>query len=283
MNDINTLLRITLICLLLPAIGHGQKFDNSFIQYHRSVEDIRVHETESMRSWIGQNANDTLFWNRENLKVDEMPRFIGCENIKENALERKRCADNKMLQFIYNNLVYPVEALEDRIEGRVIISFYVNPDGLISNAMIKKDLGAYTGGAALDVIEKMNEERVWIPGKSNGVLLPVLFTLPVTFKLWPENNIEHPKMYSKYYETSDDWILIYDPEGAKTFDEEAEVRMLISENGEVLNTRIYSPLSKGALQKTDEIILDLLNHSTWKPGSTHQFENKMEYVFTIKL
>lgn len=276
-------IRIAFILLILPSLGYSQYFDDSFIQYSRTIEDQKVLETESKLSWITSNNQDTIEWNKNDITVDEMPRFPGCEEIDDNSVERKKCADNKLLQYIYGNLVYPVEALEERVEGRVIASFYVNPDGSLSNATIKKDNGSYTAGAALDVLDKMNKELRWIPGKTKDETIPVLFTIPIVFKLGPENRIQHPKMYSKYYKTNDDWELIYDPEGEAILNEEAEVRILISENGKVLNTRIYSSLSEKAKTKINEIILDLLENSSWRPGSTYKFENTMEYVFHVKL
>lgn len=283
MNTIYRIQTVISIIILIQNLSYSQTFDDAFIQYHRNVEDIHVLETEARLSWVNVNTQDTIHWAKENLIVDEMPRFQGCETITDDVAERKVCADQRLLEYIYANLVYPVEALEDRIEGTTVASFYINPDGTLSNAKIKKDVGAYTGGATLDVLDKMNDEIKWIPGKSNGQVVPVLFTIPVRFKLAPQNRIQHPKMYSKYYETNDDWELIYDPEGEATLNEEAEVRILVSDNGKVLNTRIYSPLSQAARKKVNEIVLDLLDNSSWRPGSTHHFENTMEYVFKVRL
>lgn len=274
---------VTLIFTLLSFNTFCQNFDESFIQYSRNIENILVLETEGQLSWIDESSNDTIHWKKENRTIDEMPRLQGCENIVGGPAEKKKCGEQKMLEYIYSNLVYPVEALEDRIEGRVIVSFHVNPDGKMSNAIAKNDMGAYTAGAALDVINKMNTNRSWIPGKSNGLATPTLYTIPILFRLGPENRLQHPKMYSKYYGTNNDWELVYDTEGEPTLNEEAEVRMLISKNGKVLNTRIYNPLSATAQERANEIVLDLLDNSTWRPGSTHRFEDTMEYVFTLKM
>lgn len=273
-----------IIIALFPSHAFGQKFDASFIQYSRDIEEILVLETEAQKSWINKNAQDTIHWKREGIVINEMPRFSGCEDIAGDPTDKRKCSDQKMLEYMYSNLVYPVEALEDRIEGSVIIQFYVNPDGKISNAFVKKGMGAYTAGAALDLVEKMNEERTWIPGRSkDGVATPTLYTLPIRFKLGPDNRIQHPKMYSKYYDTNNEWNLIYDSEDDNILNEEAEVRMLISNSGKVLNARIYDPLSPVARERINEIILDLLNNSTWHPGSIYDFENTMEYVFTVKM
>lgn len=283
MMGLQSFLKFVVITLLTPYLGYSQKYDDSFIQYQRNVEVDRISVTESQLSWVNPSSKDTMYWKKENLVIDEMPRFRGCEEITDDPTERKRCADTKLLEYVYGNLTYPIEALEERIEGSVLVNFYINPDGTMSNAFLSKKEDAYIGGAALDLLEKMSGEITWIPGKSNGHVAPVLFRLPIKFKLGPQNRIQHPKMYSKYYETNNDWELVYDPEGEATLNEKAEVRMLISDNGKVLNTRIYSPLSEAARDKIHEIIMDLLNNSRWKPGSTYNYENTMEYVFTVKL
>ena len=273
----------TIVLSMLPFILLGQKFDDSIIQYTRNVEDILVLETEGQLSWINESNSDTLHWSKDDLEIEEAPRMPGCENMKGNSSEKNKCATQKLLQYLYSNLIYPVEALEDRIEGRVIVSFFVNPDGKLSNAQIKEDLGGYTGGAALDLVNKMSNENTWTPGKSKGLAVPTLYTLPIVFKLGPENTVQHPKMYSKYYDTNNEWELVYDIEDEPILNEEAEIRILISDNGKVLNVRVFDRLSPAAQERANEIILDLLDNSIWRPGSTYRFENTMEYVFTLKM
>ena len=273
----------TFVLSILPFILLGQKFDDSFIQYNRAVEDILVLETEGQRSWINESNNDTLHWIKDGLVIEEMPRMPGCEHIKVSNEEKRKCATEKLLQYIYSNLVYPIEALEDRIEGQIIVTFFVNPDGKLSNAKVKEDVGFYTAGAALDLINKMSIENTWVPGKSKGIAVPTLYALPIKFKLGPENTVQHPQMYSKYYDTNNEWELIYDTENESTLNEETEVRMLISDNGKVLNVRVLDRLSLAAQERANEIILDLLDNSTWRPGSTYSFENTMEFVFTLKM
>lgn len=116
-------------------------------------------------------------------KVDEMPRFPGCE--KELGLEAKEmCSQNKLIEFIYSNLKYPEIAREKGLEGMVIISFVVNKKGRISEIQIKKDPGEGCAKAVKDLVESMNKmPEKWVPGKLNGKKVNVTYTLPVMFKL----------------------------------------------------------------------------------------------------
>ena len=114
--------------------------------------------------------------------VEEMPRFPGCDT--GTSAEKKACADQKLLQYLYKNLKYPAIARENGVEGRVYIQFVVEKDGSVQDAKIVRDIGAGCGQAALKVVNDMNNlPQKWSPGKQRGKAVRVLYTLPVTFKL----------------------------------------------------------------------------------------------------
>ncbi len=115
--------------------------------------------------------------------VEEMPRFPGCEDLATTD-ERKACADRKMLQFIYDNILYPGIARENGIEGTVVIRFVVETDGSIQKAEVVRDIGGRCGEEALRVVELMNNMPVkWTPGRQRGKPVRVWFNLPVKFIL----------------------------------------------------------------------------------------------------
>jgi protein TonB len=53
--------------------------------------------------------------------VEEMPRFPGCENQKLEKIELKECSQDKMLAYIYDNLVYPPSAKANKVESMSVI------------------------------------------------------------------------------------------------------------------------------------------------------------------
>ena len=115
--------------------------------------------------------------------VEEMPRFPGCED-KTDKAERKKCADEKMLQFIYKNIKYPPIARENGVEGSVVIRFYIDKDGTVKDPQILKDIGAGCGTEAMRVVNLMNGMgEKWIAGKQRGKAVKVYFNLPVRFRL----------------------------------------------------------------------------------------------------
>ncbi len=109
--------------------------------------------------------------------VEEMPRFPGCEESNE---DRKKCSEQKLLQHIYTNLVYPKEARDAGIEGMVVVSFVVEKDGQITNPEILRSVGGGCGEEVLRVISTMPN---WVPGREAGKAVAVQFNLPVRFKL----------------------------------------------------------------------------------------------------
>jgi len=111
--------------------------------------------------------------------VEEMPTFPGCEDVGDKA-ERKKCADTKMLQFIYKNIKYPPIARENGVEGMVVIRFVVEKDGSITAAEVVRDIGAQCGAEALRIVNQMPK---WNAGKQRGRPVRVQFNLPVRFKL----------------------------------------------------------------------------------------------------
>lgn len=117
-------------------------------------------------------------------KVEEMPRFPGCESPEMTVEEKNACAQRKFLEFIYTRVKYPFIARENGIEGTVVISFVVEPDGMLTNIRIARDIGGGCGEEALRVVELMNTlpER-WTPGKMDGEAVRVYYNLPLNFKL----------------------------------------------------------------------------------------------------
>lgn len=98
--------------------------------------------------------------------VEQMPSFPGGES--------------EMMKFISTNLKYPVIAMENGIEGKVIVGFTVKKDGSISNALVLRGLDPSCDREALRVVRMMPK---WIPAKQNGQPAEVSYSIPVRYKL----------------------------------------------------------------------------------------------------
>lgn len=98
--------------------------------------------------------------------IEQMPQFPGGET--------------ELLSFIAKSIRYPVIAQENGIQGRVIIRFVVSKTGMVSNVEVLRSLDAACDREAVRVVKTLPK---WIPGKQNGVNVPVYYTLPITFRL----------------------------------------------------------------------------------------------------
>ncbi len=105
-------------------------------------------------------SNEPLIW------VPEMPVFPG--------------GDEALLKYVNANVTYPEEAIENKLQGMVIVRFVVSPDGSIQKTEILRSVHPVLDREAERVVKGMPR---WKPGKQNGVPVSVWFSIPVSFKL----------------------------------------------------------------------------------------------------
>ncbi|HNW69784.1 MAG TPA: TonB family protein [Bacteroidales bacterium] len=98
--------------------------------------------------------------------VEEAPSYPGGENAR--------------MQFLRNNIKYPKLALQNKIQGKVYISFIVEKNGSLSNIKVLQGIGAGCDEEALRVVNLMPK---WKPGKTQGREVRVVITMPVNFVL----------------------------------------------------------------------------------------------------
>ncbi|MBE6239468.1 MAG: M56 family metallopeptidase [Bacteroidales bacterium] len=87
---------------------------------------------------------------------------------------------NTFSRWVNTNLVYPKEAAENKIQGRITLQFTVSETGKVTNAKVLRGVDPLLDKEALRIIELSPD---WTPGKANGRNVPVTFTFPVIFQL----------------------------------------------------------------------------------------------------
>lgn len=90
-----------------------------------------------------------------------------------------RGGESALLQFISQNLVYPVIAQEQEIQGSVILEFVVEKDGSIGDVKVIKSLSKECDQAAIDVVRKLPR---FTPARKQGKPVAVKFRLPIRFR-----------------------------------------------------------------------------------------------------
>lgn len=96
--------------------------------------------------------------------VEEMPSFPG--------------GMSALMKYLADNVKYPVDAQENGLQGRVVVSFVVERDGSITNVQAVRSVYPSLDSEAVRVVEAMPR---WKPGKLNGLPVRVKYNVPVTF------------------------------------------------------------------------------------------------------
>ena len=98
--------------------------------------------------------------------VEDMPTFPG--------------GVTELMNYLSKNTHYPAATKRDGIQGRVVVSFIVEPDGSISNVKLVRSVDANLDREALRVVSEMPN---WTPGKQGGNKVRVRYSLPIAFRL----------------------------------------------------------------------------------------------------
>ncbi|WCT12621.1 energy transducer TonB [Mucilaginibacter jinjuensis] len=87
----------------------------------------------------------------------------------------------KFSEYLQKEIVYPVSARQQNIQGRVFVSFQINPDGSISDIKVARGVNFDIDNEALRVIEQSKHK--WSPEEEFGIPLLSRVTIPISFTL----------------------------------------------------------------------------------------------------
>jgi len=119
----------------------------------------------------------------EMLKVaEQMPRFPGCEELTD-PQARQQCSNQRMIEFVYQNVNYPGTARKAGIEGVVVAKLAISKEGALKDFGIARSVAPALDQEVLRVAKLMQDQITWIPGVQDGKKVAVEFMLPVKFKL----------------------------------------------------------------------------------------------------
>lgn len=100
--------------------------------------------------------------------VEEKPSFNG-----GNAADFSK--------WVNERLVYPKEAKDKKIEGRIVLSFIITEKGEMTDVRVLRGADPLLDAEAVRVV---SSSPAWVPGKNkDGEYVPVTYTFPVIFKL----------------------------------------------------------------------------------------------------
>ncbi len=99
--------------------------------------------------------------------VEDMPRFRGGDI-------------NKFREWVQKRVRYPELAAENGIQGRVFISFVVEPNGNVSNVTVTRSVDPLLDDAAKEAVASSPK---WEPGMQRGRPVRVRYSIPIIFQL----------------------------------------------------------------------------------------------------
>lgn len=101
-------------------------------------------------------------------------------DVYEDVVEQAPTFNGDLKAFLAQNVKYPKKAMENGVQGRVLVSFIVETNGSISNVKVVRSVDPELDTEALRVVKKMPK---WTPGMQKGKAVRVRFTLPISFRL----------------------------------------------------------------------------------------------------
>lgn len=124
----------------------------SFAQEVKSEEIITIEEEEI--------ENDVF------VLVEQMPEFPG--------------GQEAMFKFLSATIIYPKEARDNGIEGKVFVNFTIEKDGSINEVKVIRGVHPLLDEEAVRVVESFPK---WKPGTQKGKTVRVSYNLPLNFVL----------------------------------------------------------------------------------------------------
>ncbi|QIE60228.1 TonB family protein [Rasiella rasia] len=130
-------------------------------------------------------ASTTIFAQQEwgdvqknKLTLKELaPVWPGCES--GNASQRDNCFKQKLATHIAKNFKYPPASYKKNEQGRVVVEFFINEQGMVDIKNISGGTAALQAEAKrnISLIPKMKK-----PGMMGGKPRAIKYTVPITFK-----------------------------------------------------------------------------------------------------
>jgi len=99
--------------------------------------------------------------------VEDMPKFRGGDI-------------NKFREWVQKRVRYPELAAENGIQGRVFITFVVEPNGTVSNVSVTRSVDQLLDDAAKEAVAASPK---WEPGMQRGRPVRVRYSIPIIFQL----------------------------------------------------------------------------------------------------
>lgn len=84
-------------------------------------------------------------------------------------------------EFISKKLIYPEDAIDESIEGRVLVMYVVDVDGFVKDVRVHASAHPILDREAIRIMSSMDR---WIPAMYKGKKVKSVYLQPIRFKLY---------------------------------------------------------------------------------------------------
>ena len=157
---------------IIEVVEDEEEVEETVIESTETTQEEIIEEVEVLEEEVDVDVPFAI--------IEDVPLFPGCERVKKS--QRRKCFQEKMARHISKNFRYPEIAQEMGIQGRVYVQFVIDKDGSIT--------GIRTRGPDKNLEKEANRIIAKLPkmtpGKQRGRPVRVPFSIPITFKI-PKN------------------------------------------------------------------------------------------------
>lgn len=151
---------VKVIADLLQVVTNDTKITTE-VDFTDFDEDVDVVQT------VGVVEEEVVEDDQPFLIAETMPSFQGGDL-------------NTFRAWVQQNVKFPQIALENGIQGRVVLSFVIEKDGRLTNIQVLQTPDRSLSEEAVRVLSKSPK---WSPGKQRNQVVRVKYTLPVDFRV----------------------------------------------------------------------------------------------------
>ena len=150
---------VKVIADLLQVVTNDTKITTE-VDFTEFDEDVEVVQTVGVEEEVVEDDQPFLI-------AETMPSFQGGDL-------------NTFRAWVQQNVKFPQIALENGIQGRVVLSFVIEKDGRLTNIQVLQTPDRSLSEEAIRVLSKSPK---WTPGKQRNQVVRVKYTLPVDFRV----------------------------------------------------------------------------------------------------
>ena len=177
---------------VVEQVKSSVKFTAPIIKKDEEVkeeDEIKLDEVQKSDKAVGAftvEGNDevggAVLKAKEEIAAPEPPKHVEEDKVFDIVEQQPLFPGGQgaLMQFLHDNIKYPVVAQENGVQGRVTVQFVVEKDGSITDVHVLRGVDPSLDKEAVRVVKSMPR---WTPGKQNGTTVRVNYRLPVLFRL----------------------------------------------------------------------------------------------------